>query len=103
MIRPLDAVSSIWKTEQQAQSAKDPGSAPLQNQQKAEIVSEAEARDNQVMESDESGTDDKVKSRKEGRSGGGSGKKGGNPRNSRSGAEEEETPRGGRDGLDFYA
>jgi hypothetical protein len=103
MIRPLDAVSSIWKTEQQAQSAKDPGSAPLQNQQRAEIVAEAEARDNQVRESDESGTDDNVKSRKEGRSGGGSGKKGGNPRNPRSGAEEEETPQGGSDGLDFYA
>jgi hypothetical protein len=100
MIRPLDAVSSIWKTDQQTHNAKDPGSAPLQNQQRAEIIAEAETRDNQVTESDESGTDDKVKSRKEGRSGGGAGKKGGNPRSK---TEKEEAPREGQGGLDVYA
>lgn len=105
MIHPLDAVSSVWKTEQQAQNARDPGSAPLQNQQRAEIVAEAETRDNQVMESDESGTDERVKSRREGRngSGSGSGKKG---KKSRSGAENESEETSSfmtKEGLDFYA
>ena len=68
MIRPVDMQLSYWKVEQQASNSKAPDSSFAQTMQSQEMVEEAQWRENRVLESEESQTEDRIKEKKEGHS-----------------------------------
>ncbi len=66
MIRPVDMQLAYWKVEQQASHAKSPESSFAQTIQSQEIVEENQLRQQRVLQSEESQTEDRIKEKKDG-------------------------------------
>ncbi len=65
MIRPVDMQLAYWKVEQQASHTKSPDSSFAQTMQSQEMVEENQLRQQRVLQSEESQTEDRIKEKKE--------------------------------------